>query len=231
MAIIIGIVSQKGGVGKSTIARLIAREFANSDWTVKIADMDTHQGTSFHWTKRRAANQITPDIRTEAFSSVKAALKDADNFDLFIFDGAPHATPVTRDIAQASDMIILPTGLAIDDLEPQVILAHELVKNGTAPAKIAFILWRVGESDAEIAEARDYITRAGYRILDGAVPDRTAYRRASDYGLAATETKFQTLNEKADAAAQSIVDAVTATVNRRKAHGTDHKTAQAIAQR
>ena len=91
MAIILGIVSQKGGVGKSTIARLIAREFAQNDWSVKIADMDIQQGTSFQWYKRRAANMITPDIRTETFTTVKQALKDAENFDLFIFDGAPHA--------------------------------------------------------------------------------------------------------------------------------------------
>ncbi len=39
MAIIIGAVSQKGGVGKSTIARLVAREFAAQDWAVKIADL------------------------------------------------------------------------------------------------------------------------------------------------------------------------------------------------
>ena len=56
MAIILGIVSQKGGVGKSTIARLIAREFAQNDWSVKIADMDIQQGTSFQWYKRRAAH-------------------------------------------------------------------------------------------------------------------------------------------------------------------------------
>jgi chromosome partitioning protein len=32
MAMIVGIVSQKGGVGKSTVARLIAREFAAQGW-------------------------------------------------------------------------------------------------------------------------------------------------------------------------------------------------------
>src|SRR5215467_13387540 len=40
MAIIIGVVSQKGGVGKSTIARLVAREFAAQGWQVKIGDLD-----------------------------------------------------------------------------------------------------------------------------------------------------------------------------------------------
>ena len=53
MAMIVGIVSQKGGVGKSTLARLIAREFAAQDWQVKIADLDVSQATSFHWRSRR----------------------------------------------------------------------------------------------------------------------------------------------------------------------------------
>ena len=35
----VAVVSQKGGVGKSSIARLIAREFAANGWRVTIADM------------------------------------------------------------------------------------------------------------------------------------------------------------------------------------------------
>lgn len=208
MAIIIGVVSQKGGVGKSTIARLVAREFAQNDWSVKIADMDIQQGTSFQWYKRRAANTIEPDIRTETFTTVKQALKDAANFDLFIFDGAPHATNTTSDIARAADMIILPTGLAIDDLEPQVVLAHELAEQGIPKEKLVFVLWRVGNSQTEIDEARVYIKKAGYKTLKGEVPERTGYRRASDMGRALTETYYPHLNKRADVVAQSIINAV-----------------------
>lgn len=217
MAIIIGVLSQKGGVGKSTISRLIGREFSASDWNVKIADMDIQQGTSFHWCKRRAANAVLPEVRTETFSSVKAALKDAQHFDLFILDGAPHATAATADIAKEADLIILPTGLAIDDMAPQVLLAHEFVKNGIPKEKIAFVLWRVGDSDTEIQEARDYIAEAGYQTLDGQVPDRTGYRRASDAGRAVTETNSQSLNQRADTVAQSIVDAIKKISKRRAA--------------
>jgi len=217
MTIKIAIVSQKGGVGKSTIARLIAREFAHNDWHVKIADMDVQQGTSYKWYKRRAANQITPEIRTETFASVKPALTDAENFDLFIFDGAPHATIATRDMARASDLVLLPTGLAVDDLEPQVLLAHELTHHGLAANKIVFVLWRVGDSQLEIHDAREYIKAAGYRTVAGEVPDRTAYRRASDQGRTATETYHKTLNQRADITAQSIINAITKISKRRAA--------------
>ena len=48
MAVTIGMVSQKGGVGKSTLSRLVAREYALAGWNVKIADLDVSQGTSFN---------------------------------------------------------------------------------------------------------------------------------------------------------------------------------------
>ena len=210
MSIKIAIASQKGGVGKSSCARLIAREFANAGWSVKIADMDIQQGTSFHWCKERAANQIMPEIRAETFASVAQALRDADNFDLFIMDGAPAASTATREMAKAADIVILPIGLSNDDLRPQILLARELIKAGVAADKVFFILWRTGDSHAEIRDARDYIAQAGYRTLDGEVPDRTDYRRASDKGRAFTETSHKSLNLRADIVAQSIVNEITA---------------------
>ena len=33
MTVHIGMISQKGGVGKSTLSRLVAREYANAGWS------------------------------------------------------------------------------------------------------------------------------------------------------------------------------------------------------
>src|SRR4051812_36709350 len=118
MTLVIGIVSQKGGVGKSTIARLIAREFAAQDWRVKIGDLDISQATSFKWRTRRLQNTVEPDVPIEQFGRVDQALKVAGQYDLLVLDGAPHATAATQQIARASDLVIIPMGLAVDDLEP-----------------------------------------------------------------------------------------------------------------
>lgn len=209
MGLILGVVGQKGGIGKSTVARLIAREYAAAEWSVKIADLDVAQGTSFNWQARRLQNALEPVVSVERFGTVDQALKVAPQYDLLILDGPPHSTAGTLRIAQASVLSILPTGLSLDDLEPSVLLAHELVKKAIPRDRIAFALCRVGDSEAEIQEARSYIQQAGYVVLPGELPERTAYRRAADAGRALTETPFDTLNGRADQLAQSIVDLFT----------------------
>lgn len=209
MAVVLGIVSQKGGVGKSTLARLIAREYAHASWTVKIADLDISQGTSYSWQSRRLQHGVEPTVSVERFGTVEQALRHKGHYDLMILDGPPHSTSGTLKIAQASELVVLPTGLALDDMEPSVLLAHELVKKGVPKTKVLFALCRVGGSEHEIAEARVYIGDAGYRIVQGALPERTAYRRASDEGRAVTETRFPSLNDRADQMAQNIVDVLT----------------------
>ncbi|MCB1806605.1 MAG: ParA family protein, partial [Candidatus Competibacteraceae bacterium] len=170
MPVYIGMVSQKGGVTKSTLARLIAREYAVGGWAVKIADLDVSQGTSYDWQARRLEAGITPEIPVERFSSVDAALKATGQYNLVVFDGAPHSTAGTKRIAQVSDVVILPTGPSLDDLKPTVLLAHSLVKEGVDRSKLYFALCRVGDSEAEITEARDYLTQAGYQVLEAAIP-------------------------------------------------------------
>jgi chromosome partitioning protein len=113
--------SQKGGVGKSTLARLLACEFAGQDWNVKIADLDISQATSFQWRARRLQHKIEPDVPVEQFGDITKALAIAGHYDMLILDGEPHATNSTRKAALSSQLVVIPTGLSLDDLPPAVI--------------------------------------------------------------------------------------------------------------
>jgi chromosome partitioning protein len=128
MALVIAVVSQKGGVGKSTCARLVAREYAQAGWNVKIADLDVSQGTSFDWHVRRLQQNLKPSLAVERFGTVDQALKAKAHHDLIVLDGAPHSTASTLKMVEASTLAVLPSGLSLEDLKPQVLLAHELVK-------------------------------------------------------------------------------------------------------
>lgn len=197
MKLILGVVSQKGGVGKSTLCRLLACEYARAGWHVKIADMDASQGTSYNWQRRRIEQGLEPQISVEMFKRVGDALKSHEIYDLMIFDGAPHSTQATLQIAQASQAVLLPTGTALDDLEPTIRLAQELYQNHVPKDHIAIVLCRIGNSDVENREARDYIRSSGFGLLDGAIAEKTAYRRASDTGRAASETTHSSINKRA----------------------------------
>ncbi|MGL1888696.1 MAG: ParA family protein [Reichenbachiella sp.] len=201
----VGIISQKGGVGKSTMARGLAREYAKSEWQVLIADLDTSQSTSFEWNSRRMSNDVDPFISVQQFPSVDRVMKIADNYDLILFDGAPHATRASEQIAKECDLVLLPTGCSKDDLDPQIRLGHELVKKGIERSKIQFVLCRVGNSDVEIEETVDYISVSGYKVIKGSVPEKGGYRRAMDEGKTITETSYKSLNNRADEVIESIV--------------------------
>ena len=217
MGYIIGMISQKGGVGKSTLARMMAREFAEGGMSVKIADLDTQQQTCTHWAGRRAENGVTPEIQVQGFASVRSAIEDAVRFDAYILDGKPNASEQTFEVAKVCDLVVIPTGQTVDDLHPGVVLAHTLVKKGLPLHRIAFAMFKTTGSERENNAARQYLKQAGYLVLDGEVPVSTGYGSASDMGKAITETSFKTLNGKAATLAQSVIDMIADMSERRVA--------------
>jgi chromosome partitioning protein len=70
-----------------------------------------------------------------------------------------------------------------------------------------FALNRIG-TDAEEADARAYLTEAGYAVLAGCLVERPAYRAAQNGGRAVTETRYAALNTRADALIQSLIDRI-----------------------
>lgn len=215
MAYTIGMISQKGGAGKSTLARLFARELAAGGWSVKIADLDTQQLTSQLWAADRAEAGILPEIRAEAFGTVASAMQDAGNFDAYILDGRPHASAQTLEIANAADLLVIPTNESKDSLRPAVALANSLADSGIDERRIVFAL-TVTTSDAEIRAAREYLAKTDYDTLTGVLPSSTGYKKALDEGRSLTETAFPTLNEKAETLAQSLVDRLTMLIQSRE---------------
>lgn len=208
MTLILGVVSQKGGVGKSTLARTIAKAYAQAEWNVLIADLDVKQGTTFEWNSRRLAADLRPELQVQQFSSVASTLKLKDSYDLVVYDGAPHSTSDTLAIAQQSSLVILPTGGSLDDLRPQIRLAHELVKRGIDRRRIAFVLSRIDASESEHTETTDYLSQTPYQIMDSYIPEKRAFRNALNEGKTLTDTSFKSLNQKAEQCIQNIIDYV-----------------------
>ena len=205
--LVIGCASQKGGVTKSSLARLLAREYANHGRRVLLADLDVLQATSVEWARRRTAFGLHPEVPVERFDSVKQALKHARQADIecLILDARGFADAQTLDVAQAADALLIPSGLAVDDLLPTVRLAHELVQASVPRAQIGITLCRAGDLANEIAEAVRYVGDAGYHCLGLAWPERAGYRRAHDEGRAATEARHPSLRAKARAFAELAV--------------------------
>jgi chromosome partitioning protein len=83
---IIAFISQKGGVGKSTLARTLAVEATKKKFKVLLADCDPQQATSYEWTKWRQENQLSPLIKSEVFNSISQVGK-IKGYDLIIVDG------------------------------------------------------------------------------------------------------------------------------------------------
>lgn len=206
MAAVIAFVSQKGGVGKSTLARALAREAAAGGLRVKLADLDTQQGTSVDWNRARLDAGIEPTLSVESFKTAAQALAVADHYDILILDGPARTSQATLDIAKAASLVVQPTGASLDDLRPAVREFHALINAGIPRERLAFALNRIG-TDAEEADARAYLSEAGYRVLAGCLVERPAYRKAQNGGHSVTETRYAALNARADALIQSLIDA------------------------
>ena len=215
MAMVIGLGSHKGGVGKTTFARAIALVAAAQDLTVHIADLDQEQQTAFEWAQRRRETGRKPDISVDVYTDPAQAMRRADEFDIIVLDGPARAKAMALEIAEASDLFIQPTKGVIDDMAPAVRMFHELVKHGVPKSKMVFVLHGVLAAK-EIEDGMAYLTGAGYEVIKGSMFMQRGYGDAQNFGLTALETKWESLNVDAARVVASVVRKVRQIVEERE---------------
>ena len=207
MTIVVAFISQKGGVGKSTFARALAKESSQSGLQVKLVDLDPMQKTVAEWHALRLQSGFEPVGDVQILATINQALTKMDFYDLVIIDGPARAETGTLEIARKANLVVQPSGASIDDLKPAVREFNGLIKAGVPKSRLVFVLNHIA-TEAEEKDARNYIIEAGYNVLEGYLMERAAFRIAQNSGLSITETKFKTLNVLADSLIQNLINMV-----------------------
>lgn len=198
----IGVLSQKGGVSKSTIARLLAVEYARAEYKTLILDLDTAQATCSEWMVARDKQGIEPkvDVRIVQDKQIKQAFTRAaqNSYECLVIDGKPFSNKHTLTVAQLVDLIIIPSSTSNDDLRPTINLCHELKRAKVPKSKFAVLLSKVGTSESELSECKKEIQGTGYKLFENVLYEKTAIRRALDIGKVGTETSYKSINQMCD---------------------------------
>ena len=77
-----------------------------------------------------------------------------------VLDGPAFAEQRGLSMAQASDLIIIPTGYSLDNMTPQIETAYALEEKGINSDRIVFVFCRTGGSSSEEAAARSYLKKS-----------------------------------------------------------------------
>jgi len=197
-------VGQKGGVGKSALARVLAVAAANLSKSVLIADFDLEQLSCVEWSAARLRLGQFPEVEARAFKSMKKLRKTVEGFDLVVVDTRGLADELTDDVSKESDVVFLPTGTSMDDLRPTLALARKIARK-TKQEKIVLILSKVGRSERQVEEARAQIENAGFTLLEPVWPQRDGFQVEFDSGRAGSEVSNPHLRQSAGAIEKAML--------------------------
>ena len=200
----VSFVSQKGGVGKSALARLLAVGAAYRGHKALLADFDLEQLTCVEWNAARQRGGIEPEIDARSFKSLKKLHKKDDGVDFIIADTRGLADDMTKELAEESDVLFLPTGTSLDDLRPTLALARRLAKRG-AEGRIVLILSKIGRSEAQAAKAIEAIAELGFELLAERWPLRDGFQADLDAGRAGRELHNPFLRETAERIEEALL--------------------------
>lgn len=192
--------SQKGGVGKSTLARSAAIALAYAGRKVLLADFDVEQGTCLRWQAQRRARCLEPAIHVAKFSKEKKLDRISHAYDDVVIDTRGQRDGLSLDLAMASDVIFLPSSFSLDDVPPTLRVVESLRGSGILSSRVAVVFCRTGSSQRQEQHARSILEMNEIVALDPVLPQRDGFVSLSATG--------RTGREAANAALRSIATAV-----------------------
>ncbi|RHZ35717.1 ParA family protein [endosymbiont GvMRE of Glomus versiforme] len=197
--VIVAFISQKGGVGKSTLAQALAIEAQKQKIKVLLADCDSQQGTSYEWSR------IKGKIDCQVFNSVKEVWPLAKQYDLIVIDAPARTSQGTLEIAKHANLIIQPTGASRADLIPAVKEFNALKEEGIDKKKLLFIPMRLSnQTESQVIQA--YLKKTGYACSPYYLMEKASYKQIQNEGKTITEVKYKKLAQQAQKLIDSLLD-------------------------
>lgn len=181
---VVAFISQKGGVGKSTICVHMAVAAMQGKHRVAIIDTDPQESLA-HWAKAR--ENKPPPVAVVVPSQLKEALRaaEADGYQLVLIDSQPLIGAGASIIAETADLVLTPCQPGPFDIAG-LPATMELI--AATRKRTIVVLSRCPSRNLDIESARNAIHQMRFTLAPVEIGDRTAFRRALASGSAVTET-------------------------------------------
>jgi len=179
----LAIISQKGGVGKTTLATALAVEAGRDGKKTVVFDLDPQASASFWRDTRKDELVAMTAIPAARLAHVLKAAAEA-GCDLAIIDTPPFSKDIAYEAAQHADFVLLPTRPAVLDVMA-MSRTVELVKHYQHP--YAAVLTFCPPFGKEVEDTSKVIEALGAPVAPVRIGNRIAYSRAQQSGLAAQE--------------------------------------------
>ena len=184
---VLAVLSQKGGVGKTTLATCLAVAAEQAGERAAIIDIDPQATASFWQDVRSAETPAVVSVQPIRLGAMIKACADAGT-DLVIIDGAAVARDVTFEAAKHADFVLVPTKTAVFDT---MSMTHtlEVVREQKKP--FAVVLTFVPPQGQETGDAIAAIEELGAAVCPVMIGNRKAFFRAQGAGQAVQEFEPQ----------------------------------------
>jgi chromosome partitioning protein len=104
---IVSLLNQKGGVGKTTLAVHIATYLAQRGYKVLLVDADP-QASALDWSASREGERLVTVIGLPTRNLHKEIQGHLDNYGMIVIDGPPRVNELARACIMASDVVLVP---------------------------------------------------------------------------------------------------------------------------
>lgn len=104
---VIAVLNQKGGVGKTTLSIHVAAGLALRGKRILLIDADP-QGSALEWAENRQDKVLFPVVGIPKATLHREVPHLASDYDAVVIDGPPRVNEVARSAIMASDLVLIP---------------------------------------------------------------------------------------------------------------------------
>lgn len=185
---IIGVLNQKGGVGKTTISVNLAASLALDGARVLLIDADP-QGSALDWAAARNDDPLFSVVGFPRSSIHKEISHIGHGYEHIIIDGPPRVTELARSAIMASDFILIPVQPSPYDIwaADEVVKLVDEARIYKEDIKSAFVVNRKVTNTAIGRDVVEALAAYPIPVLAASVTQRVIFAEAAAQGKSVFE--------------------------------------------
>jgi chromosome partitioning protein len=181
---VVGVLNEKGGCGKTTIATNLARGLQLEGLDVLIVDSDV-QGSARDWGAAQGEVDAPAVVGMDRPVLHKDIPKIAEENDVVVIDGAARAEKMQTSAIKASDLVLIPVQPSAYDIWSSETLVELVQARREVAGKpdAAFVVSRQIVGTNLAGEAQEALESFDLPVLEGRTGQRVIYAEAASRGL------------------------------------------------